>query len=47
VTTSSLSNALITPQIHNYTINYSKANLKYYDINVNILEFYVTDNIDF
>ncbi|VVC35337.1 Hypothetical protein CINCED_3A022753 [Cinara cedri] len=33
ITTSPLKNALITPQLHNYTIDYSKVNLKKYNVN--------------
>lgn len=40
VTTSSLSDLLISPQIHNYTIDYSKVNLKHFNINVSNIDFY-------
>lgn len=41
VTKSTLNNALITPQSHNYNIDYSKANLKDFNLNVSNLEFSV------
>jgi len=44
VATSPLSNVLITPQFHNYNINYSK-DLNYSNINVNNLELYLLISI--
>lgn len=40
MTTSSLRNALITTQMHNYSIDYSKVTLKNYSTNVNNLNLY-------